>query len=216
MSIFQLLLYRDLPPDFRYTYGNFISGRKRLNNGWQAVWLSNGFTFMLHKAHECISVPSVKKIQEVFDGKFILKTTHNGNIVFARDGKQLTPFDKHSLLYPNGWYQCMENGALALFDAAGKRVAGNLRFAKVYPNGMYFMSVNQNGDATCAGVFDATGRRLWFSNSTKVKVLHNGWFVADNTLVDNNGSIYIDELPKRKVPNWLLCLIGSCMRPQKK
>lgn len=213
MNIFQLLLCRDLPPDFKFTYGKFISGRKRLKNGWQAAWFSNGFTFMLHKTYEGISVPAVKKISEAVDGKFMLKTRSGDKVIYSPDGKQIAPFDAYSLLYPNGWYKYRENGAISLYDSKGRLVGNNLRFAKVYPNGMYRMSVNEGGNAEYAGVFDAAGNRLWFSNSTKIKVLRNGWFVDDNILIDNTGRIYIDELPERKVPRWLLRFIGSWFKP---
>ncbi len=216
MNILQLLLFRDLPPDFKFTYGKFVSGRKKLRNGWQAVWLSNGFTFLLHPAYDCISIPAVKKIMQAEDGKFMLTNRAGDKIIYSPDGEQLAPFDRYSLLYPNGWYQGMENGALSLFDNKQNRVGCNLRFARVYPNGMYCMSINKDGNPRFAGVFDAAGNRLCFTNSAKVKVLHNGWFVDDNILFDNNGNIFIDQLPGRKVPTWMLCLVGCWMKTQKK
>lgn len=215
MKIFQLLSHNDLPPDFNSTYGSFVRGKKRLKNGWLAVRITNGFTFMLHQTYDHISIPAVKKISEADDGKFILQTRYDDRVIYAPDGTQIAPFDKYSMLYPNGWYQCMEDDGISLYDNKGNLVGNNLRFAKVYPNGMYHMSVNRQGNAMYAGVFDASRKRLWFTNSTKVKFLDNGWFVDDNTLVDNTGNIYIGELPKRKIPKWLLCLIGSCMKPKK-
>ncbi len=81
MNILQLLLFRDLPPDFKFTYGKFVSGRKKLRNGWQAVWLSNGFTFLLHPAYDCISIPAVKKIMQAEDGKFMLTNRAGDKII---------------------------------------------------------------------------------------------------------------------------------------
>ena len=213
MKIFHLLLYRKLPPDFKLVYGSYVSGCRRLKNGWVAAWFSNGFTFLLHPCYGRISVPAVKKINEVADGKFIIYTRSGAKVIYSADGRQLTSFDTYAVLYPNGWYQCLENKALSLYNNEGLRVGSNLRFAKVYPNGMYRMSINNNGNPTCAGVFDAKGNRLWFTNSTKIKVLSNGWFVDDNVLIDNTGKVYIDELSKRKVPRWLLRLVGSCFKP---
>ena len=93
MNILQLLRSNDLPPDFKFTYGKFVSGRKKLKNGWLAVWLSNGFTFMLHPKHECISIPAVRKISEAEDGKFMLRNRVGDRVIYSPEGKQLTAFE---------------------------------------------------------------------------------------------------------------------------
>ncbi len=214
MDIRQLLLYRDLPESFMQTYGSFIRKRKRLCNGWQAVTISNGYTFFLHGKYEDFSMPAVKKICEVKDGKFIIHLQNKSKIVCKADGTPLTPSNKLNKLYDNGWYRCVADDKISLYDAEGNCVGTNLRAAEVFANGMYHMSVHLSGDGKFAGVFSATGKKLLFTNSKKVHVLPNGWFVDAHTLYNNLGEIFIEPLPMRKVPTWMLCVVGRMMKSE--
>lgn len=214
MGFLQLLLYQDLPEGFLATYGRFICKRKRLHNGWQAVRIRNGFTFMLHAQYDDFAVPAVKKIREIGDGKMIFKTHSGAKVIYNVEGKPLTPFNHQSILYPNGWYQCVKDGVLSLYDATCTCVGTELRHAKVYKNGMYHMSVLPNGDERYAGIFSSNGEKLLSTNATKVAILPNGWFVVKNTLYNNLGKVFLEPIPMRKVPFWLLCLVGRMMKQE--
>ncbi|MCM1324285.1 MAG: hypothetical protein NC218_08990 [Acetobacter sp.] len=212
MNILQLLFYKDLPKDFLYTYGEYIHKQKRLRNGWLTAKIANGFTFFLHPQYVHFSVPAVMKITEAEDGKFMLKIRGGKKIIYAADGRQLTPFDKHTHLYPNGWYQYMENDTLSLYNNKEECICSKLRYSRVYKNGMYLANIATGGDARLAGLFSAEGQKLLFTNSKKVTILPNGWFVSDHTLYDNLGNVYLEPIPQRKIPNWMLCLAGLLMR----
>ncbi len=215
MSLIQLWLYRDLPESFMLTYGAYIRKRKRLHNGWQLVTLVNGFAFLLHDKYDRISCPTLKKVAESCDGKFMIVNKNGKKLVYTADGKPLSTLDTQSMLYPNGWYRCPENGALSLYDAKGICIGSNLRAAKVFPNGMYHMSVNEAKDGLKAGVFAADGTKLLFTNSVRVSVLPSGWFIDDYSLYDNLGRVFIEPLPMRRVPHWMLYLVGRMMKSRK-
>lgn len=214
MSILQLLLYRDLPNDFLCSYGCYIGWRKRLRNGWDAVFLRNKTLFLLHHHYTPVCIPACKKIIEAKDGKMMV-SSKGKHVVYDSNGTQLTPFNKYSQLYPNGWYQQMEKGAISLYNNNHECVGFDLRYAKVYKNGMYLISVISPDNACFAGIFDANGKRLYCMNNKKAYVLPNGWFVTENKLFDNLGNLFIDSLPDRKIFNWLLCLTGYFMKSKK-
>lgn len=216
MNMLQVLLYRDLPKNFLSTYGEYVSKTFRLKNGWMAASLCNGTLFLFHASYPSFSIPSYKKVIEAIDGKFMIKDKKKNIVVYSAHGEQLTPFNKHSYLYPNGWFQCeMEDGTLSLYNADGVCVGSKLCYAKVYKNGMYHMSVCSKQHAQFAGIFNALGKQLLFTNAKKAYILPNGWFVMANALFDNLGNEYIISLPDRIIPNWLLCLTGYFMKPRK-
>lgn len=212
MDMFQLLLYRDLPEGFKSTYGRYIRKCKRLNNGWMLVTLVNKAVILLHDYPEMIFIPKFKKVVESNDGKFMIVDKSSKKLIYSADGKMLTSYDKETMLYANGWYRTSENGALSLYNAKGDCIGSNLRQAKVFSNGMYHMSVKLAKDGINAGVFAADGKKLHFTNSTRVSVLPNGWFITDNSLYDNLGKLFIEPLPGRKVPHWMLYLAGRMMK----
>lgn len=216
MNILQKLLYQDLPKDFLFSYGKYICRRKRLNNGWFAVRLSNKMLFLLHKKYTTISVPACKKVTESVDGKMMVKDRLGNIVVYSVSGEQMTSFNQQAFLYPNGWFKGVKKGILSLYNTQGDCVGSHLRYAKVYKNGMYHISVDlKKGNARCAGIFSADGEKLCPTNSKKAYVFPNGWFVTMNMLFDNLGNIYIAPIPERRVPNWLLCLIGYFMKTKK-
>lgn len=215
MSMLQLWLYRDLPEDFKLIYGRYIRRRKRLQNGWQSVTLVNGFAFLLHASYDWISIPAFKKVVVSSDGKFMIVNKRGKKLVYTVDGKPLSTYDTQTMLYPNGWYRCTENDALSLYDANSRCIGSNLRQTKVFPNGMYHMSVNETKDGANAGVFTANGKKLRFTNSTRITVLPNGWFIDGYSLFDDLGNLFLEPLPTRRIPRWLLYLAGCMMKSRK-
>ncbi len=211
MDILQLLLYRDLPESFMQTYGRFIRKRKRLHNGWHAVSIRNGYMFLLHATYEDFCVPAVKKIYEAKDGKFMLKLRGGKKIIYRPNGTPLTSFSKLNKLYPNGWYQSLEDGKFSLYDAQETCIATNLRKVKVFENGMYH-TVDRNGVAHLAGIAKQGKKQFLRTDNKKVAAFSNGWFVVGNTLYDNFGRAFLEPLPMRKVPFWMLCIVGRMMK----
>lgn len=212
MCFLRLLFYHDLPKDFLSLYGNCISRRKRLKNGWFAVKLKNDMLFLIHKQYPSLSFSSAKKVTEAKDGKFMIENKNRDVVIYSPLGEQLTPFNKYSKLYPNGWYSLGNGEDISLYNNEGKCVGEHLRYAKVFKNGTYLMSITSRGNACHAGIFNAKGERLYFTNTQKAHVLSNGWFVVEGSLCDNSGNIFLSPLPTRRVPDWLLILFGSCMK----
>ncbi len=211
MNIFQLLLYRDLPSDFKSMYGNFIRSCKRLRNGWKAVKVSNGVVFMMHNSFNDFFLPCFDKIYEAKDGKFMIQNRAGDKVVYSARGMPCTHFDKHVQLYSNGWFQQMDDGVLCLYDDKGTCVASHLMYARVYKNGMYRLCMTSKGNKNLAGVFSAERQCLLQTNSFYVVVLNNGFFVTDKTLFSPSGEICRPEL-SHKLPTWLLVCIGFFMK----
>lgn len=211
----RIFWYKDLPEGFMQTFGDFICYRKRLKNGWQAVKISNGTMFFLHSVHEDFNIPMVKKITVAKDGKFSILNNEGETIVYAPNGKPLTPFNEYSKLFHNGWYSYMAEDGIRLYDADFKLIGEKLTFTHVFKCGTYVRCVKPDGDTLLAGVFSKENKRLLFTNSSKVKVLKNGWFITENSLYDDQGNLFIEPLCSRKVPNWLLYVVGSMMSSTK-
>lgn len=90
-----------------------------------------------------------------------------------------------------------------------------LKAAGVFANGCYFMSVRYAEDGAKAGIYGADGKRLLFTNDTAVKMLKNGWFIAEDGLYDNLGNSYIGTVNGHTLDWWFLFAVGIFM-PQRR
>ena len=156
-----------------------------------------------------------KRIFEAADGKFMLVKENGEKAVFTADGIQTAAFSAGSELYWNGWYKIDDSEGVSLFKANGECLGSRLKAAGVFANGCYFMSVRYAEDGAKAGIYGADGKRLLFTNDTAVKMLKNGWFIAEDGLYDNLGNSYIGTVNGHTLDWWFLFAVGMFM-PQRR
>ena len=206
---------KDIPADVRMIYGGLIKRHQKLKNGWGAVLLRNNMAYLYKNNAQPILVGGIKRIFEAADGKFMLVKENGEKAVFTADGIQTAAFSAGSELYWNGWYKIDDSEGVSLFKANGECLGSKLKAAGVFANGCYFMSVRYAEDGAKAGIYGADGKRLLFTNDTAVKMLKNGWFIAEDGLYDNLGNSYIGTVNGHTLDWWFLFAVGMFM-PQRR
>lgn len=206
------IIFRRRPEYIRFFYKGYIRWCKDLKNGWHLVVLKNKLTLLCSEIHKMeISFVGFKRYFVSKDGKMMITTRNDGNVIISSQGETLVPFDKQNKLYWNGWYRVKTDDGFELYDENGNCIGNKLKATKVFRTGQYFMSITPQSD-TSAGFYDANGNRLIFSNATSYKVLPNSWFVVNNDLYDNLGDLFIEEMYGRRIPTLLLCIAGLLMK----
>ena len=186
---------KDIPADVRMIYGGLIKRHQKLKNGWSAVLLRNNMAYLYKNNAQPILVGGIKRIFEAADGKFMLVKENGEKAVFTADGIQTAAFSAGSELYWNGWYKIDDSEGVSLFKANGECLGSRLKAAGVFAN--------------------ADGKRLLFTNDTAVKMLKNGWFIAEDGLYDNLGNSYIGTVNGHTLDWWFLFAVGMFM-PQRR
>ncbi len=211
MNVKELFGVTDLPADVKMLYRGLIKKKINLKNGWVAIVLKNNLAVFLKDGVQMMSFGAVRAIFSADDGKFMVIKENKEKAIWDKDGLYLAPFSKETELYRNGWYRKESHGELALFDNQNNCLGQHLRETKVFRNGSYFMSVIDAKDGGLAGVYNKQREKLLFTNTRRIYMLNNGWFIADGWLHDNLGEPYIQYGHPYKLSLFLLICLGSLM-----
>ena len=177
-----------LPVDIETVYYGLIKKSQKLKCGWLAVFLKNDMVILVNNDIKRFPLGGIKKIIEADDNKFMIIRKNGEKAIWNQYAQRITDFSKDTELFFNGWYCYPQSDGLALFDNTGYCVGRRLKAAYVFQNGYYSMSVLNVEDAAYAGVYNASRKRILFTNSPVKKMFKNRTFYVDGDFYDRDGN----------------------------